>query len=337
MDIQSMTRNELYEIISRNSLKTDDTLLSAARSVCDSYYGKDIYIRGLIEFTNICKNNCYYCGLRRDNSCINRYRLSKSEILSCVDSGLELGFSTFVLQGGEDMHYNDKVLCDLVYSIKEKNSECAVTLSVGERSYDSYKALRDAGADRYLLRHETADKRHYEMLHPSDMSYDNRIRCLYDLKELGYQVGAGFMVGSPYQTFENLADDLLFLKKLEPDMIGIGPFIPQSSSPFAKEKQGELELTLTMISLTRLMLPNALIPATTALGTIDENGREKGIAAGANVLMPNLSPPERRGDYSLYDNKLCTGAEAAENLAELKKIVDKCGYTVNMQRGDVKK
>lgn len=337
MDVHSMTKNELAELIFENSLITDGEITNQARIVCNRYYGKEIYVRGLIEFTNICKNNCHYCGLRRDNHDLNRYRLSKDEIIACVDNGLQYGFNTFVLQGGEDIHYSDKLLCDIIYSIKERNSNCAVTLSLGERSFESYKELKIAGADRYLLRHETADKSHYERLHPKEMSFDNRVKCLYNLKELGYQVGAGFMVGSPHQTFETLAQDLLFLKQLEPDMVGIGPFIPQSSTPFAHKKSGSVELTVTMIALVRLMLPYALIPATTALGTISKYGRQKGIMAGANVLMPNLSPIQCRKDYSLYDNKLCTGAEAGENIEELKKLVSDIGYEICMQRGDVKR
>lgn len=334
MDVRAMTKNELAEVIERNKEHPDPALISGAAAVRDKYYGRRIFVRGLIEFTNYCKNNCLYCGIRCANRRISRYRLTRAEILSCVQRGMELGLNTFVLQGGEDIYYPDDVLCDIVFSIKEYSPECAVTLSVGERSYESYKRLREAGADRYLLRHETADKVHYEKLHPSEMSFDNRLRCLYDLRSLGYQVGAGFMVGSPYQSSETLAEDLLFLKELEPHMVGIGPFISQTDTPFGDMPNGTLELTLTMLALVRLMLPETLLPATTALGTIDRKGREKGFDAGANVVMPNLSPSERRADYALYDNKLCTGAEAAESIEMLRGLIERAGYTMDMGRGD---
>lgn len=334
MDVRSMNASELAEIISLNCEKPDNELMRIASETRNKYYGKKIYIRGLIEFTNICKNNCLYCGIRCGNKAVNRYRLSQAEILGCVDHGAELGFNTFVLQGGEDSYFDDKRLCDIVYAIKEKYPECAVTLSVGERSYESYKALRSAGADRYLLRHETADKEHYSKLHPSEMSFENRIKCLYSLKELGYQVGAGFMVGSPYQTDECLVKDLLFLKQLEPDMVGIGPFIPQSESPFSDMPAGTAGLTLTMLALVRLMLPYVLLPATTALGTVSADARIAAFESGANVVMPNLSPPNHRADYALYNNKLFTGSEAAENLKELERQAAKAGYEIDMSRGD---
>lgn len=334
MDVRSMNAAELAEIIAENRAAPDDELMSLARAARDRYYGRRVYVRGLIEFTNICRNNCLYCGIRCGNNAVNRYRLSKDEILGCTDEGAELGFSTFVLQGGEDAYFDDERLCDIVYAIKEKHPECAVTLSVGERSYESYKALRSAGADRYLLRHETADKVHYSKLHPPEMSFENRIKCLYNLKELGYQVGAGFMVGSPYQTDECLVKDLLFLKQLEPDMVGIGPFIPQSESPFADKPAGTAGLTLTMLALVRLMLPYVLLPATTALGTVSSEARIMAFDSGANVVMPNLSPTQHRADYALYNNKLCTGSEAAENLKELERQAAAAGYELDMSRGD---
>lgn len=334
MDIRSMTLKEIAEYIERYKGTADLNIHRTAADIRDKEYGRRVFVRGLIEFTNYCKNNCLYCGIRRDNNNVHRYRLSEGDIIGCVKEGVSLGFSTFVLQGGEDKYFSDKRLCSLVYSIKNISPDCAVTLSVGERSYESYKALKSAGADRYLLRHETADKNHYEKLHPHDMSFENRIKCLYELKELGYQVGAGFMVGSPYQTSECLAKDLLFLKELEPHMVGIGPFIAQHDSPFSKMNNGTVELTLTMLSLVRLMLPKTLLPATTALGTIDQKGREKAFDCGANVVMPNLSPSEHRRDYSLYDNKLCTGAESAERLTELKELINNAGYEMDMSRGD---
>lgn len=334
MDVSAMTKKELAELIAVNAAAPDPALMAEAAAVRDKSYGRRVFVRGLIEFTNRCRNNCLYCGIRAANGNVRRYRLTKDEIMECVKEGRALGFSTFVLQGGEDMYYTDDVLSDIVYSIKELEPDCAVTLSVGERTRESYKRLRDAGADRYLLRHETASEPHYKKLHPDAMSFKNRIRCLYDLKELGYQVGAGFMVGSPYQTYEDLASDLLFLKELDPHMVGIGPFISQADTPFCDMKNGTLELTLTMLSLVRLMLPKTLLPATTALGTIDSRGREKGFDAGANVVMPNLSPRERRKDYSLYDNKLATGAESAEKIDELRALIENAGYMMDMGRGD---
>lgn len=334
MDIKSMTKNELAEIIAQNRDNPSGKLLGAARAERDGNYGKRIFVRGLIEFTNYCKNDCYYCGIRRGNKNAHRYRLTREQISDCCAEGHRLGFNTYVLQGGEDNYFTDKIMCDIIYDIKEKYPECAVTLSIGEKSRESYKAYKDAGADRYLLRHETANNNHYSKLHPSCMSLENRKNCLYTLRELGYQVGAGFMTGSPYQTDETLAEDLLFLKELEPHMVGIGPFIPQHDSPFANEKGGTLNLTLTMLALVRLMLPKTLLPSTTALGTIAPNGREKGFDAGANVVMPNLSPVGVREDYALYDNKICMGDEAAQCIACLKRRIENAGYEMDMGRGD---
>jgi biotin synthase len=327
------TDNELAALID-----TDDTepLFARARKLREENYGKDVYTRGLIEFTNYCKNNCYYCGIRADNRNVERYRLSREDILSCADVGYELGFRTFVLQGGEDMYYSDDDICDIVSSIKANHTDCAVTLSIGERSRESYRAYREAGADRYLLRHETADNEHYKKLHPASMSLDNRKRCLWDLKELGYQVGSGFMVGSPYQTIENLISDLHFLEELEPDMIGIGPFLPHADTPFKNEEKGSLKRCLNLIAILRLMFPYALIPSTTALGTIHPLGREMGLKAGANVVMPNLSPTDVRKLYSLYDNKICTGEEAAECRGCLARRVESVGYRLAVDIGDVK-
>ena len=325
-----------YLYLIKNREKCSDYLYKNASETRDSIYGKKVYIRGLIEFTNYCKNNCLYCGIRRDNKNIERYRLTKEEIIDCSNRGYELGFRTFVLQGGEDLYYTDEMLCEIVEEIKNNHPDVAVTLSIGERSYESYKKLREAGADRYLLRHETADKLHYEKIHPEEMSFDNRIKCLEELKELGYQVGAGFMVGSPCQTEENLANELIFLKKFKPEMCGIGPFISHKDTPFKNEKSGTAELTLFMLGLIRLTLPNVLLPATTALGTIDPLGREKGIKAGANVLMPNLSPGSVRKKYMLYDNKICTGDEAAECVECLKNRLKTIGYEIVVDRGDYK-
>lgn len=334
MDIKSMSKRELADLIAENKSNPSENLLSEAVEVRKKYYGKKVFVRGLIEFTNYCKNNCYYCGIRAGNKNVHRYRLTKEQIMDCCDEGHRLGFNTYVLQGGEDVYFSDDEMCDIIYKIKSRYPKCAVTLSIGEKSRESYKAYKDAGADRYLLRHETADDNHYNKLHPSYMSLENRKNCLYTLRELGYQVGAGFMVGSPYQKSENLAQDLLFLKDLQPHMVGIGPFIPQKDSPFADERGGTLELTLTMLALVRLMLPKVLLPSTTALGTIDPTGREKGFNAGANVVMPNLSPTNVREDYALYDNKICTGDEAAQCIMCLKGRIERAGYEMDMGRGD---
>lgn len=300
-------------------------------------YGDKVYIRGLIEFTNYCRNNCYYCGIRRDNKKAERYRLTKDEILLCCDEGYKLGFRTFVMQGGEDPYYTDEMICDIVSKIKPRYPDCAVTLSIGEKPRESYQAFFDAGADRYLLRHETADPEHYGKLHPEAMSLENRKECLFDLKEIGYQVGSGFMVGSPYQTTENLISDLRFLQKLQPDMIGIGPYITHADTPFAEFKSGNVMLTLRLVSILRLMFPYALIPSTTALGTIHPQGRELGLKAGANVVMPNLSPVSVRKLYSLYENKICTGEEAAQCRGCLERRVESAGYKIVTDIGNVRK
>ena len=311
-------------------------LFERARKVQSENYGNDVYIRGLIEISNYCKNDCLYCGIRCSNKNVKRYRLTKEEILSCCKNGYELGFRTFVLQGGEDKFYTDDLMCDIIKSIKKNHPDCAITLSIGEKTKETYQKYKNAGADRYLLRHETADKKHYQSLHPEKMSFENRQKCLFDLKEVGFQVGCGFMVGSPYQTSETLAKDMLFIKKLNPHMVGIGPFISQKDSPFKDMKNGSADKTLIFVALLRLMLPNALIPATTALGTLLEDGREKGILAGANVVMPNLSPKFAKENYTLYDNKLSTGCEEASHLLELKKRIEKIGYKIVISRGDYK-
>lgn len=297
-------------------------------------YGNKVYIRGLIEFSNICKNDCLYCGIRKSNSNADRYRLTPEEILACCENGYELGFRTFVLQSGEDGYFTDDVMCDIIEEIKKRYSHCRITLSLGERSRDSYKRLFDAGADRYLLRHETATKEHYDMLHQKTMSFDNRIRCLWDLKDIGYQVGCGFMVGSPYQTNEMLVNDLKFIEEFQPDMCGIGPFIPHKDTPVNMEPSGTVGLTCYLLSIIRLIKPDILLPATTALGTVSPTGREQGIMAGANVLMPNLSPVKYRSKYELYDNKICTGEEAAECRGCLDKRMENIGYQIVVSKGD---
>ncbi|WMJ23894.1 [FeFe] hydrogenase H-cluster radical SAM maturase HydE [Paludicola sp. MB14-C6] len=330
----NLSQSQLTTLLQNITPELSEYLFEKARATSQNYFGNAIYTRGLIEFTNYCKNDCYYCGIRKSNSNAIRYRLTKEQILSCCKQGHELGFRTFVLQGGEDGFFTDEKMVDIISSIKKAFPDCAITLSIGEKSYDSYQKFYNAGADRYLLRHETATDSHYASLHPKNLLLSTRKQCLQDLKEIGYQVGTGFMVGSPYQTIENLVADLQFIKEFSPHMIGIGPFIPHKDTQFASEPAGTLELTLFLIGVLRLLLPNALIPATTALGTIDPTGREKGILAGANVVMPNLSPTSVRKNYSLYDNKICTGDEAAECRLCLEKRMNKIGYYLSSERGD---
>lgn len=331
-----LSEGEFRTLLSEISDEDLDFLRERACHTAKKYFGNKIYIRGLIEFTNYCKNDCYYCGIRRSNKEAVRYRLSREEILNCADTGYYLGFRTFVLQGGEDPYYTDDFLEDLIKTIKAKYPDCAITLSIGEKNFDSYARLFKAGADRYLLRHETANEEHYKKLHPPSLSLQNRKQCLVNLKEIGYQVGAGFMVGSPCQTVDNIIEDLLYIKELNPHMVGIGPFIPHHQTPFSNEAAGSLRLTLLLLSIIRLMLPNVLLPATTALGTIHPEGRELGILSGANVVMPNLSPTYVRKNYELYDNKICTGDEAAECRYCLERRINRIGYRIVVDRGDYK-
>lgn len=333
----SLTIDEYEYLITNRNEESARLLAEKAVQVRKKIYGTDVYIRGLIEISNICKNNCYYCGIRASNNSCERYRLTAEQILSCCDEGYPLGFRTFVLQGGEDAYFSDEVVCSVVSEIKQKYPDCAVTLSLGERSYESYKKLYDAGADRYLLRHETADKEHYQKLHPQEMSFKNRMECLNNLKKIGFQTGCGFMVGSPYQTAATLAKDLKFIEQFKPEMCGIGPFVPHKSTCFASEKAGTVELTCYLLSIVRLISPSILLPSTTALGSIDPYGREKGILSGANVVMPNLSPFELRSKYELYNNKLSGGAESAANVAELNQRMESIGYKIVTLKGDFKK
>ena len=334
---QNLPDEELLALITTTEPNINQLLASAADKVRRKYYGNKVYIRGLIEFTNYCKNNCYYCGIRAGNSQAHRYRLTKEQILDCCSEGYRLGFRTFVLQGGEDPYYTDERICHIVAAIRAQHPDCAITLSIGEKERASYQAYFDAGANRYLLRHETADAEHYAKLHPASMSLANRKRCLFDLKEIGYQVGSGFMVGSPFQTPENLLADLRFLQELMPDMIGIGPYITHEQTPFAQQKSGTAEQTLRLLSMLRLMFPYALLPSTTALGTIHPQGRELGLKAGGNVVMPNLSPVNVRKLYELYENKICTGEEAAQCRGCLEARVRMAGYEIVTDRGDVAK
>ena len=332
-----LPRKELTVLLEEHTPEDDRYLYERADRLRRLSFGNQIYIRGLIEFSSYCKNDCLYCGLRRSNSHAERYRLTSEEILDCCRVGYQLGFRTFVLQSGEDGWYTDRRMCDLIAAIKQEWPDCALTLSIGEKSRDSYQAYFDAGADRYLLRHETANACHYARLHPPEQTLASRMECLRSLKEIGYQTGCGFMVGSPGQTAAELADDLLFIHEFQPEMVGIGPFIPHHDTPFAHEAAGTVEQTLFCLALVRPILPGVLLPATTALGTIDPFGREKGIHAGANVIMPNLSPSDVRRKYMLYDNKISAGDEAAENLADLKARMEAIGCQIPVSRGDYRK
>ena len=329
-----ITLGQLRQLLASDDEALVKNLFEQAREVADGIYGKRVFIRGLIEISSHCKNDCLYCGLRRSQKGAVRYRLTDEQILDCCEKGYRLGFRTFVMQGGEDAWFDDERMVRIVSEVRRRYPDCAITLSLGERSDESYRRLFDAGANRYLLRHETADKEHYEKLHPSDMSFDNRMHCLETLKTIGYQVGCGFMVGSPFQTEETLYKDLQFIRSFQPHMVGIGPFIPAHDTPFADQPQGSVETTLRLLSVIRLIHPHVLLPATTALGTLHPLGRERGIMAGANVVMPNLSPTEHRKDYAIYDNKICTGDEAAEcrNCTEYRMRA--IGYETVVDRGD---
>lgn len=334
-ETHSLTLTEYESLILNRDEESARLLRNLAVKERVRIYGHDVYVRGLIEVSNICRNDCYYCGIRRSNPNCERYRLNPDEILACSNEGYALGFRTFVLQGGEDSYFTDEVLGGIVREIKARHSDCAVTLSMGERSRESYEYLRSCGADRYLLRHETADPEHYAMLHPSEMSYTHRMECLQNLRDLGYAVGCGFMVGSPGQTAKTLAKDLQFIETFKPEMCGIGPFIPHKDTPLKDCPAGTLELTCYLLSIIRIIFPPVLLPATTALGTIDPLGREKGIMSGANVVMPNLSPVSVRKKYELYDNKICTGEESAQCRECLNNRMKSIGYEVVTCRGDI--
>lgn len=329
-----LSKGDFVALLNGNSCELRKTLAHHADFARKKHFGNKIYIRGLVEFTNYCKNNCLYCGLRCGNQNVERYRLTKEDILSCCKEGYQLGFRTFVLQGGEDAFFSDNCMCDIVSTIHQSFPDCAITLSLGERTRESYQRLFDAGANRYLLRHETANETHYQKLHPASMSLKNRMDCLYALKEIGYQTGCGFMIGSPFQTNETIAEDLCFIQAFKPEMVGIGPFISHKDTPFANKENGTLEDTLLILSILRLMQPTLLLPATTALGTIAPDGREQGVLAGANVVMPNLSPSSVRKQYSLYDNKICTGDESAQCIECMKKRMEGIGFEIVTDRGD---
>lgn len=328
-----LEREEYLQLLNHQK-EVQDQLRDLARAETEKHFHRKIYIRGLIEISNICKNNCYYCGIRRGNKNLHRYHLSMEEILEAVDFGSQLGFQTFVLQGGEDPRNDRDFYLEIIRAVKAHNPQAALTLSIGEWSYEDYKAFKEAGADRFFLRHETRNKAHYRKLHPEEMDLDRRIQCLRNLKSLGYQTGTGIMVGSPYQSKETIIEDLLFIQDLQPEMVGIGPYVPHEDTPFGQEAPGSVDLTVFLIHILRLMLPNANIPATTSLNTLSHRGRDRAIDGGANVYMPNLTPAKNREDYSLYNNKACFKVEAGENLEDLKKLMADMGYEVVMSRGD---
>lgn len=325
MDIERLLTTSDPEVV--------DALYAEARRLRDEVYGRRVFMRGLIEVSNHCKNDCLYCGIRRSAQ-VRRYRLDEGQVLDCCDEGYRLGFRSFVLQGGEDGWFTDEVVCRMVAAIKGRYPDCSVTLSLGERGRESFRRLREAGADRYLLRHETANREHYARLHPQEMSFDHRMQCLHELRELGYQVGCGFMVGSPYQTLDTIRQDLSFIEAFRPEMVGIGPFIPAAGTPFENERAGSVELTVRLLAVIRCLHPHVLLPATSALGTMHPRGRERAIEAGANVVMPNLSPRDTRALYAIYNNKLSTGSEAAESAADIRARLKALGYEVPLDRGD---
>ena len=333
-DDHNLTQETLAELLSTDNPTVIEHLRKTARNTADRIYGKHIFLRGLIEISSHCKNDCYYCGLRRSNRDAVRYRLSEEEIYICCEKGYRLGFRTFVMQGGEDAWFDDTRMCRIVRTIRDRYPDCAITLSLGERSRESYQALFEAGANRYLLRHETADAKHYGQLHPAELSWQHRMDCLRTLKEIGYQVGCGFMMGSPYQTVDTLYKDLQFIRSFQPHMVGIGPFVSTHNTPFEQFPNGSAETTLRLLAIIRLLHPRVLLPATTALGTLLPKGRERGILFGANVVMPNLSPKEHRQDYAIYDNKICTGEEAAECRNCVEHRILSIGYETVVDRGD---
>lgn len=331
---QSLEKEEYEELIPLVDENLREYIANLARQRQREHFGNKVFVRGLIEISNICKNDCFYCGIRKSNEKAERYRLGKEEILHCCKTGYEIGFRSFVLQGGEDGYYSDDILTDIIRSIKDAYPDAAITLSLGERSMDSYQSLKEAGVDRYLLRHETANEQHYQTLHPENMSYQNRMECLKNLKKIGFQTGCGFMVGSPNQEISHLARDLKFIEEFRPHMCGIGPFIPHKDTPFWNETPRDVHFTYVLLSIIRLISPKLLLPATTALGSLVKNGREQGILSGANVVMPNLSPNFARDKYMLYNNKLSTGAESAQALSELQERMSRIGYEIATERGD---
>lgn len=330
----TLSAKEWRLLLEQPNPEVTELLRKSAREAADRVFGRQVYVRGLIEFTNICKKDCYYCGIRKSNACVERYRLTEEEILCCCREGYAAGLRTFVLQGGEDGYFTEERVCNLVKEIHGRYPDCAITLSIGEWEKESYQRFFDAGAERFLLRQETANEAHYRKLHPSAQKFSARMECLRNLKEIGYQTGCGFLVGSPYQTLDCIVEDLLFLERFRPQMVGIGPFLPAKNTPFSEAAAGSSEGTLFLLSVIRLMLPKVLLPATTALGTAREDGRLQGLLHGANVIMPNLSPARVREKYALYDNKVHSGNEAAEHLAALCTELSRENFTVAISRGD---
>lgn len=329
----TLEESELLYLLEHYSLEATQLLAKRADEVRRRHYGDKVYLRGLVEFTNYCHRHCKYCGIRSENTKVSRYRLKEEEIIGCIEMGYNLGYRTIVLQGGEDIYYTDDKIVALLEDIKARWPEIAITLSIGEKSYASYERFFKAGAERYLLRHEAASMQLYKTLHPH-MSYENRMRCLRDLKDIGYQVGTGFIVGLPGQTLKDLVQDLMFIKAFKPHMVGIGPFMPQKDTPLGKMPAGTAEMTTYLIAILRLLQGDLLLPATTSLGSVDPLGREKGLKAGANVVMPNLSPVHVREKYALYDGKICTGDEAAQCRKCIDRRIERAGYKVDMCRGD---
>lgn len=311
-----------------------EQLFAVACTIRDNIYGPVVFFRGLIELSNFCIRDCYYCGIRNSKSEVTRYRLTREQIMACCRTGYEVGYRTIVLQGGEDPYFTIEDLVLIVEKIRLSWPDIAITLSLGEMSSDDYQKLFDAGADRYLLRHESANDLHYSSLHPAEQSLSSRLHCLHELKRIGFQTGAGMMIGSPGQTTINLAEDLLFLFELKPHMIGIGPFMPASGTPFAASPAGSLEDTLIMLALARILVPAVLLPATTALGSLDPAGRRLGLLAGANVIMPNLSPSDHRGDYLLYDGKTKAADDVFSNHKQMIQMIESAGMCVSGDRGD---
>lgn len=309
-------------------------LMSQAREVAQLKFGKHVFLRGLIELSNVCRNDCLYCGIRRSNHQVARYTLTREQVLACCEQGYEIGFRTFVLQGGEWSEEQSKWIADLIAEIRQHWPDCAITLSLGEHPKETYALWREAGADRYLLRHETHNSRLYGLLHPKGMTIGNRLQCLDWLKQLGFQVGAGIMVGSPFQSLKTIVEDIQYLIEFQPHMIGIGPFIPHHDTPLRRFPAGSVEMTARLYAIMRLALPQALIPSTTAMASLSPNGRLRGILSGANVVMPNLSPEDNRKQYSLYDNKASLGAESAQGIRVLADELATIGYSIDWSRGD---
>ena len=297
-------------------------------------FGLGIYIRGLIELSSFCKCDCLYCGLRRSNRTAERYRLTHEEVMACCREGYALGFRTFVLQGGEDGTHTDEWLVELISDMRRTYPDVAITLSLGERTEESYRRLKEAGANRYLLRHEAANEELYASLHPSSKGLKHRLECLEALKRCGYQTGMGMMIGVKGQSVDHIVEDLLLIERMQPEMVGIGPFLPHKATPLGSEPAGELNMVLATIAIVRLMLPKALLPSTTALATLHPRGRLEGILSGANVVMPNLSPSDVRAKYAIYENKASWGKEAAEGLSALESELNTIGYHIDYARGD---